>query len=283
MSNTKEEPKILFVGEGHGAHSAFRSLAKEFNNIYVLSGIDPKLDALAASDKLHPVLTHEGFDLIVTAGYRHKFPNELIEKIVLINIHYALLPRFRGLHSLVWAMLNHEPKIGLTMHIVNGEFDAGPILHQYAVDHHKQTSWEFMHLFDDYVEGNLGRVVRGYWEGDIQPMPQDSEQAVWCCRRNLDDCKIDFNASNKDLEVFFRALVKPYPIPFLLVKGISYGVVEYEIKTRYYTVPVGRVVNVDKHGAWIKVRDGFLVVKTLESPEGTLLPAEKVLKLGMRL
>ena len=283
MLPNKKNPCILFVGEGHGAHAAYLSLKKQFNNLYVLSGVDSQLEALTTPEYLRPIMTHEGYDLIVTAGYRHKYSSELIKKIPIINIHYALLPRFRGLHSLVWAMLNHEPEIGLTIHIVNEEFDAGPILYQYAVPHKKQTSWEFMAFFDQHVQEQLGQVVQNYWNGSIQPKPQNSEEALWCCRRNKEDCQVDFNITTKDLEVLLRALVKPYPLPFLVIKGIPYNLIECQLKVRPYQVPVGRVVNVDELGAWIKIKDGFLIVKSLESPEGKLIPAEKLLKLGMRL
>jgi methionyl-tRNA formyltransferase len=283
MTKNSNNPRILFVGEGHGAHAAYLSLKKQFDLVYVLGGIDPALEALTTSDYVSAIMTHEGFDLIVTAGYRHKYPSELIKKIPIINIHYALLPRFRGLHSLVWAMLNHEPKIGLTIHIVNEAFDAGPILYQYAVAHEKQTSWEFMALFDQHVHDYLGQVVQDYWTGNIQPKPQNDEEALWCCRRNQEDCRIDFHATCKDLEVFIRALVKPYPLPYLLIKETPYQLIASELKTRPYNIPVGRVVNVDAQGAWIKIQDGFLIVKRLESPQGEIIAAEQLLKLGMRL
>lgn len=276
-------PKILFIGEGHGAYKAYHSLIHEFNDVYILSGLDAHLDALAPRNKHQSTLSTEGFDVFVTAGYRHKFPIELIQKMTIINIHYALLPHYRGLHSLVWAMINKEPRLGLTIHIVNEAFDAGPILHQFFVENKQQTSWELMELFDNYVQENLGHVVRRYLKGEIIPAPQNEEEATWCARRNLEDCRIDFNLSHEDLRVFFRALVKPYPLPFILIKGAPYRVMEYSLKTRTYTVPTGRVVNVDQQGAWIKVKEGFLVVKTLAAADNTCFPAEQLLKLGMRL
>lgn len=276
------KPKILFIGEGHGAHSAFFSLSKEFEDIDIVKGIDNFLDQQVKTDNLQARLSHEGYDLIVTAGYRYKFPSELIEKITIINIHYALLPRFRGLHSLVWAMLNKEEKIGLSVHIVNNEFDAGPILYQYAVENKEQTSWEFMDIFDKHIKNNLGSIVRDFWCGKIKPVEQDSDKAIWCCRRNITDCKINFDSTCDDLKVFFRALVKPYPLPHIVVKGILYEIIQYELKKRTYYVPTGRVVNVDNEGTWVKVLDGFLIIKKLAN-NGVVIDSKEILKLGTRL
>lgn len=78
---------------------------------------------------------------IVLAGYLKKIPDKVVEiyKNKIVNIHPALLPAFGGkgmygmhVHEAVYAS---GAKIsGVTVHLVNEIYDAGPIVLQKAVD-----------------------------------------------------------------------------------------------------------------------------------------------------
>ena len=74
-------------------------------------------------------------NFIALAGYLKKIPIEIIEKYRIINIHPSLLPQFGGkgfyginVHKAV--ILSGVKKTGVTIHIVNKDYDKGPILFQ---------------------------------------------------------------------------------------------------------------------------------------------------------
>jgi phosphoribosylglycinamide formyltransferase-1 len=79
-------------------------------------------------------------DFIVLAGYMKLLPSEIVRKYKnrIINIHPALLPCFGGegmygmnVHS---AVINYGVKYsGATVHLVNEEYDTGPIVLQKIV------------------------------------------------------------------------------------------------------------------------------------------------------
>lgn len=82
-------------------------------------------------------------DVIVLAGFLWLVPESLIDAYPdkIINIHPALLPNYGGkgmygmnVHKAVIAA--NEPKSGITIHLVNKEYDKGEILAQYdtAID-----------------------------------------------------------------------------------------------------------------------------------------------------
>jgi formyltetrahydrofolate-dependent phosphoribosylglycinamide formyltransferase len=79
-------------------------------------------------------------DLIVLAGYLKKIPLQVIEcyENRILNIHPSLLPKYGGkgyyglnVHRAV--IENQESISGCTVHLVNEEFDKGPILAQTEV------------------------------------------------------------------------------------------------------------------------------------------------------
>ena len=79
-------------------------------------------------------------NFILLAGYMKKISPEIIEKFNnrILNIHPALLPAFggKGMYGLNVheAVIRSGAKIsGVTVHIVNNEYDAGPIVLQRAI------------------------------------------------------------------------------------------------------------------------------------------------------
>jgi phosphoribosylglycinamide formyltransferase-1 len=68
-----------------------------------------------------------GFMRIFTAAMLEAYPNRIV------NIHPSLLPAFPGLHPQQQA-LDHGVKVtGVTVHLVDGELDGGPIVVQRTV------------------------------------------------------------------------------------------------------------------------------------------------------
>lgn len=89
----------------------------------------------AFSDRIFSICTEAGADLICLAGWLQllKLPDEWLGKVM--NIHPALLPEFGGKgmwgHHVHEAVLQAGSKVsGCTVHWVNNEYDAGPIILQ---------------------------------------------------------------------------------------------------------------------------------------------------------
>ncbi len=79
--------------------------------------------------------------LIVLAGFLLKVPDEIIAQYPnrIVNIHPALLPRYGGkgmygnyVHESVFA--NKDATSGISIHYVNGVYDAGDVIFQADVD-----------------------------------------------------------------------------------------------------------------------------------------------------
>lgn len=275
--------RVCLAGDGWGAVAAYRSLCCELDSIYLATNDKDLIDSKRDSDSIVDLDCVEEYDYVILAGYTDivDVPKKSFGRV--LNIHYSLLPKYRGLHSTVWAVLNGEPYLGLSIHLVNEKIDDGPIVHQYVLNNDGQTSHEFMVAFNSYIEGNLGSIFMGYACGNLSPKNQDFSQATWCCKRNLDDCIIDLNESVDYLVRFFKALVRPYPLPMLLLKGQKFEVSDFSLIKMPYYMSNGRVINSDENGVWIKVNDGFLVVNELISEVGVKVNPRNILKLGMRL
>jgi phosphoribosylglycinamide formyltransferase-1 len=68
-----------------------------------------------------------GFMRLLSAGFIREFPNRIL------NIHPSLLPAFPGLDAQHQALAHGVKITGCTVHLVDEDLDAGPILIQAAV------------------------------------------------------------------------------------------------------------------------------------------------------
>ncbi len=77
-------------------------------------------------------LEHYSLELIVLAGFMRRLTPEFVHHFYgkLINLHPALLPKFKGLNTFQRALDANELEHGSTVHFVSPELDAGPIISQ---------------------------------------------------------------------------------------------------------------------------------------------------------
>lgn len=277
-------PQIIFAGENHGGHAAFKSLKSSFRNIEVLSDDDTILNMMRSSDRRIFSFEKARAPLAVCAAYRPLIGREILNKITIINTHPSLLPKYRGVHALAWAMINMEKELGFSIHLMNEHVDDGDILEQFRVKYNNQTAQEMLNLFNKYVEENLGRVVLDYMNNKITPIKQNRDDATWVTKRNLTDCIVDFNQTHKQIEAMFRTLEPPYPYPMIKLKDKLYEIMNYQLVERKYEMHNGRVVNIENDDVYIKTKEGLLITSKLREYESLkVFPAGDILKRGQRL
>lgn len=75
-------------------------------------------------------------DLNVVVAYGQIIPSSIIylPKYNSINVHFSILPKYRGASPVQWAILNGEKKTGITIFELNEKMDEGDILKQEEID-----------------------------------------------------------------------------------------------------------------------------------------------------
>ncbi|MDX2225280.1 MAG: phosphoribosylglycinamide formyltransferase [Rhodospirillaceae bacterium] len=123
ISNNRDSPALVWARE-NGLAAVHLSAA--------VAGSDDALDAA-----IEQALCRHRIDLVVLAGYMRKLgPRTLAAyKNRILNVHPALLPKFGGqgmygrfVHEAVLAA--GEAVTGATIHVVDGEYDHGPVVAQ---------------------------------------------------------------------------------------------------------------------------------------------------------
>jgi len=105
-------------------------------------------DAAARDARLAAWLGARGAELVVCAGWLALLDAALHELVPCVNVHPALSPAFPGLHAVEEALAYGVRVTGVTVFLVDGGVDTGPVIAQEAVRVH----------YDETAESLLARI-----------------------------------------------------------------------------------------------------------------------------
>jgi methionyl-tRNA formyltransferase len=121
-------------------------------------------------------------DLFIAIGYTGIMRSRLLSvpRILPVNFHASLLPAYRGLHPLYWALHNGEQYAGLTVHVMDEGIDTGDILYQVQVP--VEPGDTVATLYDRVMVASVPlvpRLVASASAGTLVRRPQGSEGASY--------------------------------------------------------------------------------------------------------
>lgn len=101
-------------------------------------------------------------DFIVSSGYPHLVPPEVIEHVDgrIINLHISLLPWNRGADPDFWSLVDNTPK-GVTIHYMDATFDTGDIIVQAEV---YLDNSDTLSSYREKLHLALTRLFQGNWK-----------------------------------------------------------------------------------------------------------------------
>ncbi len=129
-----------------------------------------------------------------------------------INGHAGDLPRYRGNACPNWAILQSEPHVGLCVHQMSQEIDAGPVFARARLPLTDSTYiTEVQQWIDDTLPELFSRAVTAIDRGE-QPEPQNPDPAarLRCYPRRPTDARIDWRQNARDIQRLVRASSRPF-------------------------------------------------------------------------
>jgi len=139
---------------------------------YHLSGKTHPDPAVLDQAILHALLRH-GTDTVVLAGYMKKLGPETLSRFKgrILNIHPALLPKFGGkgmygMHVHKAVIASGESESGVSIHVVDAEYDTGPVIAQARVpveptDTPEELAERVLQMEHSFFPETLQRIVAG--------------------------------------------------------------------------------------------------------------------------
>ena len=170
-------------------------------------------------------------DYGVVADFSYIIPEDIIKFFggKLINIHFSLLPKYRGASPVQFAILNGDETTGVTYQLISKRMDAGDILSQIGYKMNQtETSGDLYETLFHVAADKLPEVILGYCSGSIKPMPQNEDNATYTFSRThphntfifKEDGLISWKNDPKSIHQKIRAF-NPWPIAWTYLKDIQ--------------------------------------------------------------
>jgi len=162
-----------------------------------------KLDA----DVIETIRSYRS-DYGVCVAYGKIFPEELIAVFPkgVLNVHYSLLPKYRGATPLETALLAGETETGVTIQKMVKELDAGDIIAQEATPiAPNETARELRPRLITMGASLLGATLLAFERGEITPVPQDTSRATRAHKLKKEDGLLALDAPAQDNWNKYRA------------------------------------------------------------------------------
>ena len=159
----------------------------------------------ASSREILPLLTD--MDLLLTIGYGVLLPSEVIHAPShgSLNLHFSLLPRWRGAAPVQRAIEAGDSLSGVTVFALDEGMDTGPIysVKRFALDIDITSDELFIELSELGVEAvldALSAIASG-----VKPTPQRNDEATRAFKLQKSEGEIDWRASAEEISRKVRA------------------------------------------------------------------------------
>lgn len=223
-------------------------------------------------------------ELIVVVAYGRILPASILELPAqgCLNVHYSLLPKYRGAAPVAWTILNGEEKGGVTTMKLVEKMDAGPLFLQedvpLAAD---ETTASLQAKLAPIGARLLLRTIDKLKHGSITAKAQHEEEASYAPMLKKEDGRIDWTQTSQTIERRVRAFY-PWPSAYSHLRGKLLKIHRAAVvSSEKYGLP-GEVIRADRGGLWIATGQGTLSLEEIQLENRKRLPAAELLK-GTRI
>ena len=215
--------KVLFAGSPESSAKILKSLINEgFEVVGAISQPDKRSkrgkgkEASPVSKEafrlgiqtLKPVSLDESFkrevelldfDFLLVSAYGKILPDWLLESpnIAPVNIHFSLLPKYRGASPIQTAILNSDKKTGVSiMQMIKG-MDEGPVysFHETEILRYENKR-DLENKLTSLCIKNIASDLNNIFQKKLAPIEQNNSKASYCKKINKLSGKINFSKEN---------------------------------------------------------------------------------------
>ena len=208
------------------------------------------------------------FDFLVVAAYGKIIPNWLLNapNKMPINIHYSILPSYRGASPIQTSLLNGDNISGVTFMEMSEGLDEGKIIKVFTLDiieTHNKTSLE--NDLCDLAIKNMDDVFGLVFSNKILLNAQDDASASYCSKIKKSDSIINFAENAYEIINKYRAYSE-WPGLAFMHKDVMVKIHGMDLYHEDLPGTSGVIVRFDKTGIYFKTGSGTIVITYLQLP-----------------
>ncbi|MGH7797147.1 MAG: methionyl-tRNA formyltransferase [Candidatus Binatia bacterium] len=223
-------------------------------------------------------------EVIVVVAYGRILPKTILDLAPhgCVNVHYSVLPKYRGAAPAAWTIINGEREGGVTTMKLAEKMDAGAIYLQEAIAlAPDETTGSLQSKLTPIGARLLLETLRGIKEGTLPAREQDERLATLAPMLKKDDGLIDWTRPAIEIERRVRGL-DPWPGSFTYAGGKLLKVHRAKIVSAESTGSPGEVVRAGSGGLWIAASSGIIGLEEVQLENKKRLPGAEFIK-GARI
>jgi len=223
-------------------------------------------------------------DIIVVVAYGRILPKSILELAPqgCLNVHYSLLPKYRGAAPAAWTIINGEKRGGVTTMKLVEKMDAGAIYLQEAIAlESDETTGSLQAKLTPIGARLLAETLRELKTGSLVAREQDENAATLAPILKKEDGLVDWNRSAAEIERRVRAL-DPWPGSFTHVVGKYLKIHRASIVATERSGQPGEVIRADSNGFWISAASGVIGLEEVQLENRKRIPGSEFIK-GARI
>tara|TARA_A100001011_G_scaffold16199_2_gene16822 strand:- start:18680 stop:19564 length:885 start_codon:yes stop_codon:yes gene_type:complete len=256
------------VGISSIKNSKLNSDFTNLGNIALKNKIPINFDDNINSKKSLKFIRSKNPDVIFCMGLSKLIKRELLEipKVGVVGYHPSLLPRNRGRHPLIWALVLGLRQTGSTFFFMDEGADSGPIISQEKVQIKKSDTANSLYK---KIEITASKQLKKFFpilkNNKLKPLKQNNKSASYWRKRSNKDGMINWNMSSEVIYNLVRALSKPYPgATFIykdrLIKLWKCKIISY----KNCNIEPGKVLNTKNNQILVKTSNGAISLLEIE-------------------
>lgn len=254
------------AGRGRGlVRSAVAELADT-------AGIEVLAPVMALDDQFVTRLRELAPRCCPVVAYGSLLPAEVLSVPTLgwVNLHFSLLPAYRGAAPVQAAIAAGERITGATTFVLDQGMDTGPVLSSVTEPIGvEDTAGDLLSRLALSGAGLLVRTLDALEEGSIQALPQDDALASYAPKITVEDARIDWSSQAAIIDRTIRACTpEPGAWTMLGADRIKVGPV-HETAER---LPIGQL-RVEKTRVLVGTATGAVQLSTVQAPGKRPMPA----------
>ncbi len=212
---TKKKKKILFFGTPKIAIPSLEIISKLKDYEIISVGVFPdrkigrkqilkpcavkekalelelKIKEINNKNELENFIKKTNFDLAIVIAFGMIFPASILSSNKFINIHFSLLPKYRGASPVQSAILNNETKSGITWQIMSEKLDSGDILFQKTYNISNKKTSDVWQDFAQKTALEFPNFLNNFFTQKLKKIPQNNSKASFCYKFKKEDGKIN--------------------------------------------------------------------------------------------
>jgi len=235
-------------------------LSHQTDNSEIISICESHKISWSFVDKSHTQYCRDPLvpSLLICSSFPEKIASEKYESLSHggVNIHASVLPKYRGKNSDVWALINDEKLLGVTVHKLDDRFDNGDILkiYRFAINDEMKNAEIY-----DIALSFIPDIVKGLLDGELlrSSEPKEGENIYWR-KRSLADSKIDWRQTSRQVFLFIRALGRDPIYAYSIKNGKRLQIQEARMTSLKVEAKCGTIVRNEGHFC-VVCGDGYLL------------------------